>query len=457
MIFLIDKYNFGDIFIYLNTENGRLFYSNNNEKPNFDCNFYEDISFDIMNESYSYSTINILINITEQCNLSCKYCFNKNKSNKTVKYEDIIRFIDKIVSDFPNAKKYQVDLSGSGEPLLELKTILKVSDYCRNKSNEIRKEVLPMFVSNGTLMNKEIASVLQNHGILFGISIDGLKRNHDKNRVFRNGKPTFKYIINNVKNIDNKDYVGCAFTIDGKDIDLVKSVKYLSKYFNTISMKIVRSDNKLDFESINYQYTRLTDFLIQEIYNNKIRILLCLLNGDDLFGKYISLVLENGIVNHRCDAGIGKFALSSDLKVYCCSAGIYEDSLCLGDIDNIDYVKGRMLIANAISNPICLKCKIRRFCGHECLVRSVSGIDDEMCKIKKHLFELALVLSLIIKNNYSLYIYLLDFLQNKRKRFEGDDDFDRVVKYYDNIQFVELKRIKDFEEEKYSMLLKNIK
>ena len=452
---MIKEYLFGENKILLNTRNGKLLYQNNTESI-IDDDFYSDDEFDIMNQNYNYDTINISINITKQCNLNCKYCFNKNKENKRVSVQDSIRFIEKIIKDFPNAKKYHVDLSGSGEPLLELDTILKIATYCKDKSNEIRKEILPMFVCNGTLLTKEIAEILQNHGVLFGISLDGTKKYHDKNRIFKNGKPTFDIILKNVKNIKNRDYVGCAITINDDDINLVKMVKLLRKYFNTISIKFARSNDKLDINLIKNQYTQLANFLVNEIYNKKIDVLMCLLNGDDLFGKYISLVLQNSISNHRCDAGIGKFALNSDLLVYTCSGAVYSDDLCLGSIDNIDYLKGRKIIQNALNNQKCQNCIIQKYCGHECLVRLSDGMDDFMCQIKEHLLTLALMLSIIIRNNDNLYLYLVSFLEDKAKRFSGDIEFDDYVKFYDDYSFTDLKMIKDFDEKKYKSMLDEI-
>ena len=108
---MIKEYLFGENKILLNTRNGKLLYQNDTESI-IDDDFYSDDEFDIMNQNYNYDTINISINITKQCNLNCKYCFNKNKENKRVSVQDSIRFIEKIIKDFPNAKKYHVDLSG---------------------------------------------------------------------------------------------------------------------------------------------------------------------------------------------------------------------------------------------------------------------------------------------------------------------------------------------------------
>ena len=454
---MIEEFLFGNNKILLNTNNGKLFYTNTFDEINYPKDFFVDSFFDIMDNSYKYNTINISLNITKQCNLACRYCFNQNKEYKSINLEDSIKFINKIINDFPDANKYLIDLSGSGEPLLEIEKIKKISQYCISKSNEIRKEILPMFVSNGVLLNNDMAIKLQENGILFGFSIDGIKKYHDKYRVFKNGKPSFDIILKNIKTIKNREYVGCAVTLNDKDVDLVKSIKFLNKYFNTISIKISRSINSnFNINDLKEQYTKLTDFIIKEIYNKRINILLSLLNGDDLFGKYISLVLQNNVSNHRCDAGIGKFAIDSDLKVYTCSGAVYSNDLCLGNIDNIDYFKGRIIISNAINNEKCINCNIKKFCGHECLVRLVNGVNDDMCVLKKHLFKLALLLSLVIKNNYGLHQTIIKFLYEKGQRFEGDNEFYKFVNYYKDISFSELKRIKDTDIIKYKEMIKNM-
>lgn len=50
-----------------------------------------------------------------------------------------------------------MDLSWSDEALLELSTIIKLSDFCMEISNKIKKEVLIMFVSNGYLLTNKVS------------------------------------------------------------------------------------------------------------------------------------------------------------------------------------------------------------------------------------------------------------------------------------------------------------
>lgn len=106
---------------------------------------------------YKYEWINISINISKQCNFTCSYCFNQNKKGKALSFDTIKEYITKIINDTPYAVKYHMDLSESGEPLLELSTIIKLSDFCMEISNKIRKEVLIMFVSNGYLLTNKVS------------------------------------------------------------------------------------------------------------------------------------------------------------------------------------------------------------------------------------------------------------------------------------------------------------
>jgi sulfatase maturation enzyme AslB (radical SAM superfamily) len=120
-----------------------------------------------------FKTIYISLHASSKCNLKCKYCFMQDRPDVNITIDDAKRFIDFIISAYPKAEKFIVDTTGSGEPLLRLDFILELVDYCHLKSNEICKEVLPMFVTNGTLLTKENVDKLQSAGYIFGISIDG--------------------------------------------------------------------------------------------------------------------------------------------------------------------------------------------------------------------------------------------------------------------------------------------
>lgn len=416
----------------------------------------------ILDSSYFYETVNISLNLTKNCNLACKYCFNKNKEKISLSYEKAIEFIDYIISNTPKAKQYIIDLAGFGEPLLEFDKILKIKEYAYNKSNEIHKFILIQFVCNGTLLTPEKVKQLQDEGILFGVSIDGKKKLHNANRIDRGGKGTFDTIIKNIKNIEHREFLGAAVTMSNENIDIVNTVKFLSKYFSTISLKIVRPENgeKLDYEKINDGYTALTKLLLDEAKKGSIDTLIKLLNGDDFFAKFIFRVFIDTKYYTRCDAGIGKFAIATNNDIYCCSGAVGLKELNLGTLQSgIDFNLGRQLQAYTNQNEFCENCNSNVFCSGECLVTLMTNkkVNSDMCRIKKHLIELSLYLKAEFMHKYeNLYLEIMNILTGKDNRSLGDNELIELSYKTNKYSFMQLKELKDKNIEAYKKLKESL-
>jgi sulfatase maturation enzyme AslB (radical SAM superfamily) len=54
--------------------------------------------------------------------------------------------------------------------------IVALAEYCKQRSKEIGKEIIPMLVTNGTLLSNENVGRLQSVGYIFGVSVDGYKK-----------------------------------------------------------------------------------------------------------------------------------------------------------------------------------------------------------------------------------------------------------------------------------------
>jgi sulfatase maturation enzyme AslB (radical SAM superfamily) len=72
----------------------------------------------------------LLIKITGQCNFECIYCydFSDERKENNVSFVRIISIIDQIIS---KTGKLNIIFHG-GEPILRIKTIKDIVDYCRN-------------------------------------------------------------------------------------------------------------------------------------------------------------------------------------------------------------------------------------------------------------------------------------------------------------------------------------
>lgn len=415
-----------------------------------------------------FKTIYISIHASSKCNMNCKYCFMQDRPDVNITIDEAKRFIDFIILEFPKAEKYIVDPTGSGEPLLRMDFILELAEYCHLKSNETCKEVLPMLVTNGTLLTEENVDRLQSAGYIFGISIDGYQETHDANRVNKKQVGTYKQIIKNVKSIKHREYLGAAVTLTNEKMDLVKAFKTLSKYFTTISIKPVRSfDNRVDginennIEEIKNQYTRLYKYILQKTLKGKLDYLGILLNGDDYFGKFIQRVILNHKVSTRCDAGLGRVSLTPGKKIIACPGSIGIEEMKLSTLDtgvNRDRMEHYWNILSERRH--CQDCEARYVCGGECMVvsyykdNSIDSVDEVMCKLKKHLFELAVKFKFeLILQSEELFNAVYEGCQIKADRFKEDKELSTTLKKLNGqYTFMELKKIKDDEYEKYKKI-----
>ena len=160
----------------------------------------------------------ITIQVTEDCNLKCTYCYQHNKTPNKLKIEDGKKFIDIILASDERSKKYiqskkcqgcVLNFIG-GEPLLEIDTIDVLTDYFINKMIELNHPWLFRYKinigSNGLLYFDEKVQnyIKKNQGHLsIGITIDGNKELHDKCRLDHNGKGSYDRAIAALKHYQN--------------------------------------------------------------------------------------------------------------------------------------------------------------------------------------------------------------------------------------------------------------
>ncbi len=407
-------------------------------------------------DEYKTTSVTFCINFSNACNLKCDYCFNDKKDGESLNLDDIYVFLDRCFTTFPNKEKYFVDLSGKGEPLLFLKKILEIKRYCDNWSNKLRREVLVQFVTNGTLLSKEVAEILQKNGILLGVSLDGDELTHNKHRKDPNGNPTYKQVINNVKAIEHHEYVGAACTLTKDVFSLNDSLNELSKTFNTVSYKPARNCfESFDEESLNQwlsSYDELVKALIEESLGGDIRRTKILLNGEDYLGKFMHRVILNQRTIVRCDAGLSRFALDKDGAIYACPASSLMDKFSIGKGFAIDFSKSREMFKEQTANSLCHECDFRYLCGGECPVEKhlSNGVNKIMCRYKSHLILLSIYFALtLFERNQKAFFELRDFCLEVNARKKLDAKLMTFLDENPQLSFIEGKKIFDSLQKRY--------
>ena len=250
---------------------------------------------------------NILLFITNKCNLKCSYCY-------VCQGKDIMPFdvAKNAIDNIDNGTV--VDFFG-GEALLELPLLNQIVDYAKEQD---RKLVFQLF-SNGTRYDDEVKALIKK-GVNIGISFDGVSMN---DRTHNN--ELSELILNNAKNIKkDRPNLGVKVAITPQNIDqLVKNVQYIySEGFNFISHFILR-ENVWDANSIDLYKKRineLMDWYIPNINNVKL---------DHFDGYLVGSKRRTG-----CWAGCDGVAINFNGDLYPCQRFLTNGSpFIIGTID----------------------------------------------------------------------------------------------------------------------------
>ncbi len=182
----------------------------------------------------------ITLQITQECNFRCKYCLyseeanhkQRTHSNRTMTWETAKQAIDFYFHHSIDSPTRNIGFYG-GEPLLKFDLIRRIVEYAEAYSKG--KQLSFNITTNGSLLSGNNVRYFSEHHIKTLISLDGIKKVQDKNRVFSSGTGTFDVIATRLEEI-RKDYPEYYHTISfnsvltpGTDIDDVISLSEVFK------------------------------------------------------------------------------------------------------------------------------------------------------------------------------------------------------------------------------------
>ena len=155
----------------------------------------------------------ICLSVLSDCNMKCKYCyfFDEDKNlprTPPLTLEEIAGILLKIydyASEQVITKILKINFVGGGETLLSWKEIaggirlFRKQVGTRQNYEELSKKLKFYCVTNGILLTDQIAKEMKELELKPSISLDGPPKIHDKYRVFPNGAPTHKIVMNALK------------------------------------------------------------------------------------------------------------------------------------------------------------------------------------------------------------------------------------------------------------------
>lgn len=148
----------------------------------------------------------ITFQMSQNCNLRCGYCpyssseiyNNRSHSSLNMNGDTLKKGIDFLIKHSKDVPHLHIAFYG-GEPLIMKDLIVAAIEYAQNTIKG--KEVSFGMTTNGTLLDDQFVRRICNYNISIMISLDGPEETHNQNRVFVNGRGSYKSVYQNIENI----------------------------------------------------------------------------------------------------------------------------------------------------------------------------------------------------------------------------------------------------------------
>jgi uncharacterized protein len=349
------------------------------------------------------------IEITEQCNLRCTYCYYKESQadRKTVMDDATLEQAIKIALDrtiFFRQSYLNITFFG-GEPLLRRDAIYKGVEFAKAivddamDKGKISKNFKLQFAvnTNGTLFDDEFFDFCEREKFRIYLSLDGPEHHHDIARRTVNNTGSFKAIEKHIPRFVKLGAVALSTVTRAHVSTLFESVKWLHEQgFQSLTTS-VDFDGKWsgeDFDKLALQYQKMADYWRE-----------CREKGDKFFLGTIHDKVKIRLINSRyrlysCHVYNGAIGVATNGNMFPCTRFItsnpdthYVQGNVFTGFDEAACDKIREFLDN--DKKECEGCDIRyRCCAHECACTSyyttgtIEGVSPEVCTHERMLAEI---------------------------------------------------------------------
>ncbi len=157
------------------------------------------------------------------CNLDCTYCYYLHKehlfkaSSSSRVMDDVT--LEAVIKQYiaANEHKEVVFSWQGGEPTLLGVPFFEKVIRLQEKHNPTQKNIANTLQTNGTLLDNNWAKFLKKHDFLVGLSIDGPEELHNKHRIDKGGKGSFKQVMRGVECLQALDVPFTTLTTVNRD------------------------------------------------------------------------------------------------------------------------------------------------------------------------------------------------------------------------------------------------
>lgn len=171
----------------------------------------------------------IYLLVTQDCNLGCSYCLGKDTSfldGHPMSTEVAERAIAQGINALRPGGTLQLIYFG-GEPLLNWNLIKHCLEFVKREGNAWPDHTIKHHITtNLTLLPPDFIDVAKEHSLTVLVDVDGPCSTHNKMRPFRDGRPSYRRIMQNLNALERSGiYFEIRATITAENVEELRSIQ----------------------------------------------------------------------------------------------------------------------------------------------------------------------------------------------------------------------------------------
>jgi|WetSurMetagenome_2_1015567.scaffolds.fasta_scaffold08501_2 radical SAM protein with 4Fe4S-binding SPASM domain len=324
--------------------------------------------------------------------------------DKTIEVLNNILLHERLYNYYKIKDGYFQDLLGFTNTLSVSRTVqinrILLNERFEGKLKKEMKILSMFFISNGTILNKEIVDFIKGLNIRqFTISIDGPKKINDFSRKYSSGRGSYHTIISNIKEFRRNNITIIASSVITAQYPYpYKVLKALRKKgIKYVTFHLVRGYKDFSFKTmktVNEELGKIYKQICNDSKKNKFDLLISI--------KYsflidpLKLLLNQTYVTQRCNWG-QQVVIDNNGDIYHCDYTCGKNEDCLGNLyKNIDIQKISDR-KNVDEEESCCNCWARHLCGGMCYYEQLYNKENNKfeCIFRKA----------VIQNCLNLYVF----------------------------------------------------
>ena len=159
----------------------------------------------------------VVLQPTAFCNINCSYCYLPDRSNKHVMAQaTVTRLFSEVFASGWCAHEIIV-LWHAGEPMAAPISFYREAFATIERLRPSSVAVKHSFQTNGTLVNDDWCRLFRECNVGIGVSVDGPREVHDRNRKTRSGQGTFDKTMAGIRCLQNNGVPFHALSVLSRD------------------------------------------------------------------------------------------------------------------------------------------------------------------------------------------------------------------------------------------------